>query len=135
MKPIACIALTLPLLAACVSIELPGVVSDTAKVAKDTYKSVTARKTPPAPEPAKPVPVAEAGSSIANTYVGQDNQTPTEVKQLCVSEAAAKLFKVNGREVGYSVVENTLSTVNNAVVATCRITANKPAAAASASSI
>src|SRR5689334_7009966 len=35
------IALVLPLLTACVSIDLPGVVSDTAKVAKDTYRSVS----------------------------------------------------------------------------------------------
>lgn len=143
---IAHVALALPLLSGCVSIELPGVVSDTARVAKDAYHSVTAKKavpaaaatpagtpTPaPAPMPA-PMPVkavAEAGISVSNTYIGQDSQTPAEVKQLCVSEAAAKLFKAMGREAGYTVAENTISTVNNAIAASCRITANKPEPAA-----
>lgn len=140
---IAYVALTLPLLTACVSIELPGVVSDTAKVAKDTYHSVTNRKKEPAPATAvapaaapvtasTPVPapepvkvVAEAGLSVSNTYIGLDSQTPAEVKQLCVNEAAAKLFKASGKEVAYTVNENTISAVNNAIAAHCRITAQK----------
>ena len=122
MKAVFAAALVLPALSACVSIELPGVVTDTAKVAKDTYKSVTAKKNPP--EAAKPV--AEAGNSISNTYVGQDSQTTAEVKQACVSEAADKLFKAHGKEVAYTVTENNLSAVNNAVAAHCRITATKP---------
>jgi hypothetical protein len=124
-------ALTLPFLTACVSIELPGVVSDTARVAKDTYHSVTNRNKAPSPaQAAAPAPapakvVAEAGLSVSNTYIGQDSQTPTEVKQLCVSEAATKLFKASGKEVAYTVNENTISAINNAIAASCRITADK----------
>lgn len=129
----AAAALTLPLFTACVSIELPGVVTDTAKVAKDTYHSVTAKRSAPPAAAARPavatavaVAVADPGS-IANTYVGQDTQTAAEVKQGCVNEAVAKLFKANGKEVGYTVVENTISAVNNAVVAHCRVTSVPPA--------
>lgn len=139
---IAYVALLLPLLTACVSIELPGVVSDTARVAKDTYHSVTNRKKEPAPAAAAapasapaPQPVrvaAEAGLSVSNTYIGLDSQTPAEVKQLCVNEAAAKLFKASGGEVAYTVNENTISTVNNAIAAHCRITAQKPGPAVDA---
>jgi hypothetical protein len=141
MKITYAAVLAFPLLSGCVSIELPGVVSDTARVAKDAYHSVTTKKTATAPTPVAalapaPVPapvkaVAEAGISVSNTYIGQDSQTPAEVKQLCISEAAAKLFKATGREVGYTVAENTISAINNAIAANCRITANKvePAAA------
>ena len=122
---IAVVAIVLPLLTACVSIELPGVVSDTAKVAKDTYHSVTNRNKTPAPAPAPAKVVADAGNSVSNTYIGLDSQTPAEVKQLCVSEAAAKLFKASGKEVAYTVNENTISAVNNTIAANCRITADK----------
>lgn len=121
------VALVLPLLTACVSIDLPGVVSDTAKVAKDAYKSVTGKKDEP--EAAKASP--DAVNSVSNTYIGQDNQTAAEVKQLCVSEAAAKLFKASGKEVAYSVIENTISAVNNAIAAHCKITPNKTVQTAS----
>lgn len=116
------IALALPLLTACVSIDLPGVVSDTAKVAKDTYRSVAGKKDEH--EGAK-VATESSSNSISNTYIGQDSQTAAEVRQLCVSEATAKLFKANGKEVPYTVAENTISTVNNAIAANCRVTANK----------
>ncbi|MFG6442331.1 hypothetical protein [Roseateles sp. LKC17W] len=114
--------LALPVLTGCVSIELPGVVSDTAKVAKDTYKSVTSKKAPPE----TPKPAVAPANSVANTYVGLESQTPAEIKQLCVDEAAAKLFKAHGKTVAYTVTENTLSAINNAIAANCRITVNKP---------
>jgi hypothetical protein len=47
------------------------------------------------------------------------------VKDLCVGEAAAKLFKASGKEVPYTVTQNVISTVNNAIAATCRVKANK----------
>jgi hypothetical protein len=114
------VVLVLPLLTACVSIDLPGVVSDTAKVAKDTYRSVSGKT-----DEREGTKVATGSSnSVFNTYVGQDSQTAAEVKQLCVSEAAAKLFKASGKEVPYTVTENTISTVNNAIAANCKVTAN-----------
>lgn len=117
----AYIAFVFPLLTACVSVDLPGVVSDTAKVAKDTYKSVADKKGPS--DSSKPA--TEPASSVSNTYIGQDTQTPAEVKQLCASEAAAKLFKASGKEIPYTVTENTISTVGTAMAANCKVTANK----------
>jgi len=114
------ILLALPLVSACVSIDLPGVVSDSAKVAKDTYKSVAGKKG----EEEVP-PSADFSESVSNTYIGQETQTPAEVKNLCTSEAAAKLFKANGKEVPYTITQNTISTVNNSIAATCRVRANK----------
>jgi hypothetical protein len=118
------LVLVLPLFTACVSIDLPGVVSDTAKVAKDAYKSVAGKKDEPAAKAG-----AESSNSVSNTYIGQDNQTATEVKQLCVSEATAKLFKASGKEVPYTVTDNTITTVNNAIAANCKVMANKIATA------
>lgn len=114
------VLLALPLFSACVSIDLPGVVSDSAKVAKETYKSVAGKKG----EEAAP-PEAEFSESVSNTYIGQETQTPAEVKSLCVSEAAAKLFKASGKEVPYTIAQNTISTVNNSIAATCRVRATK----------
>ena len=114
------VLLVLPLFSACVSIDLPGVVSDSAKVAKETYKSVAGKKG----EEAAPSE-AEFSESVSNTYIGQETQTPAEVKSLCVSDAAAKLFKASGKEVPYTVAQNTISTVNNSIAATCRVRATK----------
>src|SRR5436190_13515802 len=115
------LVLALPVLSACVSIALPGVVSDTARVAKDTYRSVTGSKG----EQEGPTTSTDSSNSVSNTYIGQDNQTPAEVKKLCVSEAAAKLFKASGKEVPYTVTENTISTVYNAISANCKVAASK----------
>ena len=121
------LVLALPLFTACVSIDLPGVVSDTAKVAKDTYKSVSGKKE----EGGEATAATESANSVSNTYIGQDNQTVAEVKQLCVSEAAAKLFKASGKEVPYTVMESTISTVNNAIASNCKVAAAKVAQAPS----
>lgn len=114
------ILLALLSVSACVSIDLPGVVSDSAKVAKETYKSVAGKKG----EEEAPSS-SDFSESVSNTYIGQETQTPADVKNLCVSEAAAKLSKANGREVHYTVTHNTISTVNNAIAATCRVRATK----------
>lgn len=119
------VLLALPLISACISIDLPGVVSDSAKVAKETYKSVAGKKDEQEPVSSS----ANASESVSNTYIGQETQTPAEVKTLCVSEAAAKLFKASGKEVPYTVTQNTLSTVNNTMAATCKVQANKIAQA------
>lgn len=106
---------------ACVSIDLPGVVSDSAKVAKETYRSVAGKKD----EQEGAAAGADSSDSVSNTYIGQETQTAAEVKNLCVGEAAAKLFKASGKEVPYTVTQNTISTINNSVAATCRVKANK----------
>lgn len=110
------VLLALPVVSACVSIDLPGVVSDSAKVAKETYRSVAGTSSS-----------TDASESVSNTYIGQETQTPAEVKNLCVGEAAAKLFKASGKEVPYTITQNTLSTVNNSVAATCTVKATKVA--------
>jgi hypothetical protein len=115
------VVLALPVLSACVSIELPGVVLDATKLAKDTYRSVVGSKG----EQEGPAASTDSPNSVSNTYIGQDNQTPVEVKNLCVSEAVAKLFKANGKEVPYTIIENTISTVNNAISANCKVVATK----------
>ena len=115
------VVLALPVLSACVSIDLPGVVSDAARVAKDTYMSVAGSKG----EQGGSAAGTDYSNSVSNTYIGQDTQTPAEVKKLCVSEAAAKLFKASGKEVPYTVTENTISTVNNAISANCKVAAGK----------
>jgi hypothetical protein len=115
------VVLALPVLSGCVSIELPGVVSDAAKLAKDTYRSVARSKG----EQGGPAASTDSANSVSNTYIGQDNQTPVEVKNLCVSEAVAKLFKASGKEVPYTIIENTISTVNNAISANCKVAASK----------
>lgn len=121
------ILLALPAIAACISIDLPGVVSESAKVAKDAYKSVAGKKDEQEAVPAS----ADPSEVVSNTYIGQESQTPAEVKNLCVGEAATKLFKAVGKEVPYTVTQNTLSTVNNSLAATCRVKAGAIAQAAS----
>jgi len=108
-------------ISACVSIDLPGVVSDSAKVAKETYRSVAGKKDEQEGVPSS----TDSSESVSNTYIGQETQTPVEVKNLCVGEAAAKLFKASGKEVPYTITQNTISTVNNFVAATCRVKASK----------
>jgi hypothetical protein len=121
------ILLALSGISACVNIDLPGVVSDSAKVAKETYRSVAGKKE----EQEEPPSSVNLSESVSNTYIGQETQTPAEVKNLCVSEAAAKLFKASGKEVAYTVTQNTLSTISNSVAATCTVKASKIAQAPS----
>ena len=115
------VVLALPVLPGCVSIDLPGAVTDAAKVALDTYRSVAGHNG----ERGEQVASADSSNNVYNTYIGHDDQTPAEVKKLCVSEAVAKLFKANGKEVPYTVTETTISTVNNAMSANCRVVADR----------
>ncbi|MFZ2161908.1 MAG: hypothetical protein WAW02_06785 [Sideroxyarcus sp.] len=113
-------------LSGCVNLEFPGLIADTAKVGKDAYGAIVGKKEAQEPakqEPAKPV--VEQTEYITHAYIGQESQSITEIKQLCVSEAAEKLFKIAGREVRYTVIENTIATVNNTVVANCRLDIDK----------
>ena len=109
--------LLLPILSGCVSIDLPGVVSDTAKVTKEAYRSVAGKNG----EPESTKSSNQSMDTLVNTYIGKENQTVGEVKQACVNEAATKLSIAVGKEVSYTVVDVTLSTVNNLVAATCRL--------------
>ncbi len=124
----------------CVNLEFPGLVSDTAKLGKDAYGASAGKKdskepvtqVPAKQESAKPIreaviPAANPGEYITNAYIGQENQTIGEIKQKCVSEAAEKLFKLAGNDAHYTVVENTIVSVNNAVVANCRLSMDKSA--------
>lgn len=133
------ICLVLPLaVSGCVNLEFPGLVSDTAKLGKDAYGAIVGKKDsnePATQEPAtqespKPVqetaiPAAKPSEYITNAYIGQENQSIAEIKQKCVSEAAEKLFKLAGNDAHYTVVENTIATVNNNVVANCRLSMDK----------
>ncbi len=105
----------------CVSLEFPGLVSDTAKVSKDAYNSIVGEDE--AQESAKST--TEPGEYITNAYIGQESQTVTEIKQLCVSEAEAKFSAATGKQVRFIVVENTIATVNNSVVANCKLAEDK----------
>jgi hypothetical protein len=133
--------LILPLaVSGCVNLEFPGLVSDTAKLSKEAYGAIvgkkdskdTAKQEPakpaqeavkPAPEPA--IPAAKPSEYITNAYIGQESQSIVEIKQNCVSEAAEKIFKLVGNEARYTVVENTIATVNNSVVANCKLAIDK----------
>ena len=105
-------------LSACVSVELPkNLVSDTAKVTKDAYEGLTAKKTAPAKAPA----ATPARRVLAHSYVGRDSETVAEIKQVCVNEAAQKLSKIGGKEQRYSVFKNELVTLNNSAIANCEL--------------
>jgi len=119
------VLLALPVVSACISIDLPGVVSDSAKVAKETYRSVAGKKD----EQEVTSSSTDSSESVSNTYIGQETQTPAEVKTLCVGEAAAKLFKASAKEVPYTITQNTISIVNNSIAATCTVKASKIAQA------
>jgi chemotaxis protein CheY-P-specific phosphatase CheC len=108
MKKISIVAALF--LSGCVSVSVPGLVSDTVKATKDAYKAVTGDKTGPA-----------AGRVLAHSYVGKDSQTVAEIKQSCVNEAAQKLSRLAGKEPRYSVVKNEVVTFNNNTVANCEL--------------
>ncbi len=114
--------LALPL-AGCVSIDLPGLVSDTAKVSKDAYRSIAGKKDEEKPKEAAP----DTGDYISNASVGQASQTIADIREQCVREATEKLNKLNGKELQVVVLENTIATVNNTVVANCKVAVAKPA--------
>ena len=111
MKKIGIIAALF--LSACISIDMPGVVTDTVKATKDVYKEATAKKTEPAATPARRV--------LAHSYVGGDSETVAQIKQSCVNEAAQKLSRLGVKEQGYSVLKNEIVTLNDNAVANCEL--------------
>ena len=104
-------------LSGCVTIEMPGVVTDMAKVAKDAYKGSTFHKSDSTKKP-------DASSMrfvLAHSSVGKDSQTEAEIKQLCIKEAAQKLARIAGKELNYVVLKSEVVTVNNTVFANCEL--------------
>ena len=115
MKKISIIAALV--LSGCITIDMPGVVSDMVKAAKDVYREARADKTESNRAPA----TAPARRILAHSYVGRDNQTEADIKQLCVKEAAEILNRIAGKEQGYSVLKNEVATLNNNVFANCEL--------------
>jgi hypothetical protein len=105
-------------LAACISIELPNLVADTTKAAKEAYQAVVPDKaTAPAPAASAAVP----RTTLSNAYVGLDTQSIAELRQACVAEAEKKLTQLSGKAVKYSVVENEVATIAGKPVANCKL--------------
>lgn len=103
------ILLAVLLTTACTTIELPGLVSDTVKAGKDIYQTVKQETT------------AAPSNVLSNTAIGKENQSVTEIKQQCISEALLKLDRLNP---SYRVLENEISTVDQRVVAHCKLAIN-----------
>ena len=115
MKEISIIAALF--LSGCISIEMPGVVSDIVKAAKDVYKGTSADKAEPTKAPA----TTSARRVLAHSYIGKDSQTEAEIKQLCVKEATQKLNRITGKEMDYSVLKNEIVTFNNNTFTNCEL--------------
>lgn len=100
------------LLAACTTIELPGLVSDTVKAGKDIYQTVK----------------QDGGKSpsnvLSNTAVGRDEQSVVQIKQQCIDEALRKLGQGNPR---YRVLENEIGMLEQRLVAHCKLQINPQA--------
>jgi hypothetical protein len=116
------------LTAGCVSVDLPGVVSDTARVTKETYRSVVGNK-----DEAKPsTPPHDGRDSVTNSTIGSATQTVAQIKQLCQEEAEAKLRKHVGAEARLVLLDSSVATVNASVVVHCRVALERVAAEAPA---
>jgi hypothetical protein len=131
MKPSSFLPFTLSLswlMSGCVSIEMPGVVADTAKVVKDSYRSVTGKGAEPAAAGAS-APVAAASApapskaSLSHSTIGSETQSLADLKQACINEAAQKLNQLSGKTVRYTVAENEVTLINGKPVANCRLAA------------
>ena len=109
------LCLILPLLGAgCVSIEVPHLVEDTAKVGKSAYQAVSEKIDRKKRE--------RDGKIIAHSYIGSANQSVNEVKQRCEAEAAGKLRQMGGaNDVNYTVLDNEIVTINGTIAANCRL--------------
>jgi hypothetical protein len=108
------------LVSGCVSIEVPGLVSDTARVTKDAYKAMVGKPAEPAAQAASsPAPLRAV---LSHAYVGTDTQSMADTKQACVSEASQKLNQVSGKAVNYTVLESDISIINGRPVANCKLT-------------
>lgn len=104
-------------LAGCISIEIPGLVSDLAKATRYAYRGARGDKTEPAKAPA----TSSARPVIVHSYVGQYGQTEAEIKESCVTEAAQKLGRIAGKALRYSVLDNEVVMLNNNAYANCQL--------------
>ncbi len=101
-------------LSACVTIEVPNLVSDTVKAGRDTYDSVSARLDAKKRE--------KVATTLSHSYIGNKSQSQAEIKQQCEVEAAAKLRQAGGEaQVNYKVVENEIVNINGAAAANCKL--------------
>lgn len=97
------------LLTGCISIELPNLVSDTAKAGVNTYQNLKGKK-------------RDDAGIVAHTYIGNNSQTVGEMKQHCESEAVKILRqRSNNAELRYTVVDNEIATANGTISANCRV--------------
>ena len=104
-------------LSGCITIEMPGVVTDMVRVAKDAYKGSTSDKADSTKIPA----ASSARFVLAHSYVGKDSQTEAEIRQLCIKEAAQKLARIAGKELSYVVVKSEVVTLNKNTYANCEL--------------
>jgi hypothetical protein len=104
-------------LSGCISIEMPGVVSDTAKAIKDLYTGEPADKK----GTTKGLAAASARRVLDHSYVGNESQTEAEIKELCVKEAAQMLSRLTGKEPSYFVLKNDIVRLNNNAFANCEL--------------
>lgn len=104
-------------LCGCVSIEMPGLVSDVVKAAKDLYTGTRADKT----QLAKPDAIASRQPVLAHSYVGKMSQTEAEIKHVCIAEAAQMLRLIAGKELSYSVLRDDIVMLNNTAIANCEL--------------
>ena len=112
------LTLLLPLfLCGCVSIEMPGLVSDVVKAAKDLYAGTSADRT----QVAKPDATAPRQPVLAHSYVGKMSETQAEIKHVCVAEAAQMLRVIAGKELSYSVLREEIVMLNNTAIANCEL--------------
>lgn len=101
-------------LTACVTIEVPHLVADTAAVGKSAYDALHAKKEAKKRE--------QASNAMSHSYVGNKRQTTAEIKQQCEVEGAAKLRQVGGGEqVAYTVLTNEIVSINGAIAANCKL--------------
>ncbi|MES2018028.1 MAG: hypothetical protein V4484_16190 [Pseudomonadota bacterium] len=103
------------MLAGCVSIELPHLVSDTANASVNAYQNLKGKKKG-----------EQDPNVLAYTYVGNNDQTVSEVKQRCETEAARQLRqRSNNAELRYTVLDNEIVAANGTISANCRIAVAK----------
>lgn len=106
-------------LSACVSLEFPNVVSDTAKAAK-----ILAEKKDKEAQETRDMFAAAKGDKqpvVSHTYIGKEDQTVAEIKQGCVIEATQKFAQILGTDVRSVVLENEVVSLKGKVVANCKL--------------
>ena len=111
LKPLFLVA---PLLfTACVSVRVPHPNDHAVHVSRSVHNAVIAKNERRARE--------RDGMTITHSYVGSGNQSANEIKQRCEAEAANKLRRMGGSDVGYSVLDNDIVTINGSIAANCRL--------------